>query len=167
MKKIHAIILASFFVCAFALPQYAEAKDITWTANSFVNALAEFGAQYGGGITYPSVTVQYHAVIIRTDTGAMVSDASSLPVGTPLLLKFIPHNFTDLYWFTTGYSSDSPYGEWSSSALLLPSSAWCGDTNDYAYTDSGGFGSVDLYIPFSVNPPTEHITTSGSLPHVG
>ena len=101
----------------------AEAKDVVWNdvENTTLiyfwdNAGTSNYSGWGKGLSNPNISVTYHAQIKNKDTGAIIADGASIPVGTHLTLTLLPHTSQDIYWFGTGYSTDSPYGDWIASA---------------------------------------------------
>ena len=38
---------------------------------------------------------------------------STVPAGTVVRYEFVPHEYTDIYWFGTGHNFDTPYGDTS------------------------------------------------------
>lgn len=120
----------------------------------------------------PNVTVTYGAQITKED-GEIVAEGSSLPVGTKLKLKFIPHESDDISWFGTGYSGDSPYGEWRENAQ--PPSVSCAEKDYVSYgyyrvSSKGPFGgggwnyaAYSVYVPLVIAPPEKEITNLTNL----
>ncbi len=85
----------------------------------------------------PNITITYGGDVYNRDTGAVLAPGSTVGVGTRL--EFRPKVFedTDIYWFGTGFSSDSPYGHWQSGAIFPPES-------DVTYTGPT-YASLDAY----------------------
>lgn len=155
-----------------------------WNANSSINNQAEAaviqqsnqsgGAGWEAALASPNVTILYRANVVNDATGALVTDASNIPVGTVLRLEFEPHVSTDISWFGTGYSMDSPYGEWRTGAtgpaLTLQTRGTSAqgylptcEAKDYVTTVYPLSIPLQVYVPFVVNPPTKSITTSSNL----
>jgi hypothetical protein len=118
------------------------------------------------------VQVNYHATITNLDTGKNVTANAVVPVGTHLRLSFTPHIYNDIYWFGTGASGDSPYGDWIANAGGPSLSCNAKDfvTTYYSYQDyesieynHGQPTTLDVFIPLSVNPPAESITSISGL----
>jgi len=128
-------------------PTVVEAKDVIWTSNPTVK-LDYFwnwggtaienrgGSGWAKALDNPSVSVKYKTEIRNKDTGVLITDGNSVPVGTKLILSFLPHVSEDISWFGTGYSGDSPYGEWRDGAT--PPTMGC-NTKDFVihYHDKG------------------------------
>ena len=148
----------------------------------------------------PNITITYGADVYDRDTGSVITPGSTIGVGTRL--EFRPKNFedTDIYWFGTGFSQDSPYGHWQSGSSFPPESnvPYAGpiftsyqdmiDTRlanpgDPAYEESEqerdasqcldqdfltslpsgiGSGTIEVFIPLSVSPPSVNVNHSGS-----
>lgn len=149
-----------------------------WSTNPSINlgTEAQVVQSTGGwdrGLANPNVTIRYRANVINDATGASVTDGSTLAVGTVLRLEFDQHVPSDIYWFGTGFSMDSPYGEWREGAAppaltsqnrgkgagYLPT---C-EAKDYLNTVRPLGVELDIHIPFVVSPPTRSITTSSNL----
>ncbi len=149
----------------------AEAKDVVWSGTSVVN-LDNFANRWGGSwwtpaLQNPNVSVTYHAQIKNKDTGAIIADGSSVPVGTHLTLSLLPQTSQDISWFGTGFSGDSPYGEWRDSAT--PSALSC-SSKDFVthYHDVGSILGYsysfyfDVYIPLVLAPLSSQTITNTS-----
>jgi len=59
-----------------------------------------------------NINVTYNVGVQNSDTGMPLNDNSSVACGTNVTFQFKPNNPSDVSWVGTGYSSDSPYGEW-------------------------------------------------------
>lgn len=71
-----------------------------------------------GLIDSPSYSVQYVARVYNDSAGGtLLSDGDSVPVGT--ILRFEP-DFGDVTYNGTGWSWDTPYGEWSDTPDVFP-----------------------------------------------
>ncbi|USN88601.1 MAG: hypothetical protein H6780_03890 [Candidatus Nomurabacteria bacterium] len=66
-------------------------------------------------------SVTYKAEVYDYTTGNVLADGAVVPVGTKLQIREIPKINTDISWFGTGHSSDSPYGRWVAAAGPLTS----------------------------------------------
>ena len=141
----------------------AEAKDTVWNTTPSVN-LDYFANRWGGSwwveaLQNPNISVTYHAEIKNKDTGAVVSDGASFPVGTHLTLSLLPQTSQDISWFGTGFSEDSPYGEWRSDAA--PSAVSC-TAKDFLSTVTPYGITLNIYIPLVVAPPSSQTITNTS-----
>jgi len=163
----------------FSFTQTAEAKDVQWpttiqgTLNYNWNRWGSGG--WEKGLTDPNITVTYHAEVKNADTGEVINDGSILSVGTQIILSFISHKSEDISWFGTGYSSDSPFGEWVADAAPVAES--CNEKDFvrkvFVKLNSGNFvnydtpasgrNELDIYIPLNINPPQKEITNLGGL----
>ncbi|HEY4478545.1 MAG TPA: hypothetical protein VI775_01750, partial [Candidatus Paceibacterota bacterium] len=121
-----AILLFSAFILS---PSVTEAKGASWNEEytdtlsyywDFSGYITNWGSGWANALGARNITVNYNAEIRNADTNALISDNSSIPVGTNLLLQFKPHRYTDISWFGTGYSADSPYGQWRQDAEPPP-----------------------------------------------
>lgn len=152
-----------------------------WNADQTTNLQSEASViaatQNGGGwelgLSNPNITILYRANVINNATGASLTDLSNIAVGTVLRLEFEPHLSSDISWFGTGASMDSPYGEWRANAAppALTMKNYGGgsaalpdcDPKDYVTSVAPLGIPLSIYIPFVVNPPTKSITTSSNL----
>ena len=121
------------------------------------------------------VTVNYNTKVINMDTGEMLPCAADNPVvvtkGTKLKFEFVPHEYTDISWFSAGASFDSPYGDWLANAAR-PYGSMCAAIPDKDYVDSytnqqkiPPFSSITgkIYTSFVVNPPTKEMRNLNGL----
>ncbi len=115
-------------------------------------------------INDPSISVQYGVQVVDTTTGAVIPSGATVPRGTQVRLRFMPHESRDIYWFATGSFASSPYGDWITSQKLgvgatedkVPSEigssleGLCIEKNRiYKVTDESdtNFGSLSLNAP--------------------
>ena len=116
------IAMVVFSICLLS-PYAVEAKSVQW--NSTINSTFSYFANYSDGKTgdisltdwfdalkNPNVTIKYNAEIRDFATNALIGDNTSVSVGSKISLKFYKHEYADIDWFGTGYTTDSPYGEW-------------------------------------------------------
>ncbi len=104
--------------------------------------------------------VTYRATLTNLDTGDTLTDTNSVPVGTTLTFKQTTPVDTDISWYGTGLSYDSPYGHWVNAAGPLPNAC---HTEDYLNTVAFNFYTIKVYILLNINPPTPIITTSSNV----
>jgi hypothetical protein len=178
-----AVILVS--VSGFLSPRVSEAKSVSWNkiesntlisrfrgSNRFLdNADRTNDTVDDGSISgwqnfldpNSSVTVAYSADIYNEDTGTLITDGANVPVGTRIRFQPKSYQDTDISWFGTGRSSDSPNGHWISNAAGPNASC---DGQDYLndwYVDQGTWSSTNgIYAPLSINPPSNTISTGGT-----
>jgi hypothetical protein len=154
--------------------EMAQAKSTVW--NTVVNhGLAyRYGHRHGFnewslGILNPNVSVSYSATV-KNSAGVEISESTVVPVGEILNFSASPHKRTDIAWFGTGYTVDSPYGQWISGAGFPGSTSFCSSEN---YVTTTGipiatifgltfFGRIDVYGGLTVHPPSITITHTGS-----
>lgn len=139
-----------------------EAKSVVWNTSSvpfLCYYWSQFGSGWSGGLTGTNVSVIYNAQVFNMSTGgSVVSDGMSLPVGTQLYFSNTNFVDTDISWFGTGGSNDSPYGTWLAGATA-PGNPWL------YYVGNAAFGVVlgaNIYIPLSVHPPDVYVNHAGS-----
>ncbi len=141
-----------------------EPKPLAYEWNCSDGAIGSCGGASGWelGLGNPSITVIYSADAYNVDTGASLMDGATIPLGTRI--QFVPKAFnsTDISWFGTGYSSDSPNGHWISGAAAPAFGCFSGDQSASSSVITGGITTVNTYSPLSVNPPGVNINTSGS-----
>jgi hypothetical protein len=118
-----------------------------------------------GQLINPTVSITYLSEVQLLDDNnnviRNVTNGESLPVGSRVLFKFVPHDYSHIYWFATGGVYDSPYGDWVAGAAQ-PSNI-CQPKNIYlAQSDvqSQTF-KLDLYASLSTNPPVKTLTVGG------
>ena len=141
-----------------------EGKSTIWSSGNigtplgayWSNVLA-FGPAYGPyagyaqGLKNFTVSVSHEASVYKN--GTLIDDGVSIAVGDIISFS-APLTPTDINWFGTGYSEDSPYGHWIADAAAP--STWVADLITIMN------GSFYIYVPFSVNPPTITHTHTGS-----
>jgi hypothetical protein len=162
------IAMVVFSICLLS-PYAVEAKSVQW--NSTINSTFSYFANYSDGKTgdisltdwfdalkNPNVTIKYNAEIRDFATNALIGDNTSVSVGSKISLKFYKHEYADIDWFGTGYTTDSPYGEWRVDMAPPPVSCLVKDfVNKITEWD------YDIYIPLVVAPPTKNITGLDNL----
>ena len=182
-KKLPVAQMLMLGFCLFS-PYAVEAKSIQ--VNPYTTAAAadfRYFWNFGGtssasgwavGLSKNlAITITYNVEIRNTDTQALINTGDSIPVGTKLSLKFLKHEYTDVHWVGTGYSSDSPDGEWRAGAAPSPVACLQKDfvnnvkfaiTAPAFYDPAQGgtpwFFDADVYIPLVVSPPTKTIVTN-------
>ncbi|MEK9176984.1 MAG: hypothetical protein AAB923_01690, partial [Patescibacteria group bacterium] len=121
---------------------------------------------YVRGLTDPNVTIGYDVGIHDVSTGIRIPENGNVTVGQQVKLKFGPYVPDNIYWFGTGYSMDSPYGEWRTNAeppaLGADSRVTCVQKDFVVnYFLSGYNLNFKVYIPLVVHPPAR---TIGNIP---
>ena len=183
-KALFALFLSSVLL----VPGVVEGKSVSWNyadnSGAYYYKFGWYGYQnYGipagtGSTGYvkalenPNYTVLYGANVYNQSAGGqLLSDGASIPVGTSL--RFEPKSFdtSDISWFGTGFSGDSPNGEWMNNAA--PSH----DSPDDMGGDSGSAcraqdyvgavaantgGNWNVHIPLSINPPSVSVNHAGT-----
>lgn len=113
------------------------------------------------GLADPNITIGYDISVRDAATNVPYAENDTVPVGSQIKLvfgKYVPNN---IFWFGTGFSMDSPFGEWRANATPPARSGThvtC-DAKDYVVKyNLPGYGiTLDIYIPFVVNPPARTI----------
>ena len=163
-----------FFVALFSLASLVHAESVVWNKTETIQLCGD-GFDFGcvTQLFNPAISITYHAQVKNTATGEVfscdVAHPITVPVGTPLSLQFIPHEYTDVYWFGTGGSNDSPYGEWRGDAALGPG-PYCqpkdkyADAPPYSVLISGYIKyTANAYATLVVAPPAKNITGADNL----
>jgi hypothetical protein len=124
---------------------------------------------WAAGLTDPNITVGYDFGVYDSSGVNRIPEGSTIAQGTQVMLKFSPYVSDNIFWFGTGYSMDSPYGEWRTNAEA-PSrqsgKVTCDSkdlTQQYQLSSSIGVNGFDVYIPFSVNPPSRALSNLEGL----
>lgn len=157
--------------CLAALPaERAEAAGATWTQlfpGPWVNCRPALdNCSDWWSVDDPMVQINYY-VTVSDAQGTVLPPGSSVSQGSVVNLAFSPHRSEDVYWFSTGGSFGSPYGEWRGNAAAPPSIS-CSE-KDYVWTDVHG---DRIHAPLVVHPPEKSITrldnmTCGALAATG
>lgn len=125
------------------------------------------------GLADPSVSIGYdYSIYDYKNPSTIINPGASVQSGQQVILKFSPYTSDNIFWFGTGSSMDSPYGEWRSGATAparVGSNVSCVSKDlvqQYTY-NSGGLGGTtyqfDVYIPFVVNPPDRSLSSLNGL----
>lgn len=131
----------------------------------FGGAYTGMGTGFAPGLSNWNVTIQYNAQVKKN--GVALS-GNYVAVGDNVTFEAIPFVDTDISWFGTGRSSDSPFGHWLNGATA-PSATFA--ATDYVGRDdwslnTGGDAGLsfvfDVYIPLSVHPPVVTYDHTGS-----
>jgi archaellin len=166
-NRMKVIVFALMFVSGLGLGNVkgVEAKSLVWNTGSIPN-LCSVDMMFLTTPVLNSATgnITYNAQITNVDTGAIIPDASTVPVGTKLKFASLPHLDTDISWVGTGVAYDTPYGTWRSGASRPPSAlpyylgmSW----RPFILYDL--FPPYSIFIPLSVNPPTDAMTPGSNL----
>ncbi|MDO8565577.1 MAG: hypothetical protein Q7S04_00110 [Candidatus Moranbacteria bacterium] len=157
-----------YFVFAFVLtvlltPVRSEAASATWSktmsdtylAYAWNNGGCSGTGGYTLGLANPSFGVTYNAQVLSS-SGVPIASSGTVTSGQSVILKFQPHQSSDISWFGTGYSTDTPFGEWGTSAPALT----C-DSKDQVTTWS--MYGIRAYIPLVIAPPTQTLSNLSGL----
>jgi hypothetical protein len=149
---------------ALLAPNVASAKEAQWNSVLTENIRTSFGP-FKTTLRRVNVTVTYSAEVSK-QTGEVLSGGESLPVGTALNLKFIPHTSNDIYWFGTGGVDDSPYGEWRAGAVAPAISCQEKDFTNADIHISAGVNSMRwayLFFPLVLEAPNKNLQNLQNL----
>lgn len=121
------------------------------------------------GLANPNISIGYdYSVYDYNNPSTIINPGSSVQSGQKIILKFNPYTSDNIFWFGTGSSMDSPYGEWRAGATAparVGSNVTCVSKDlvqQYTYTDTYNSTSYqfDVYVPFVVNPPDRSLDPS-------
>lgn len=180
-KRKNRILISLLFCVSLGCilsPPVAEAKSESWNTvekkyffyfyNQGINTKTSEGEYsssvetgWANALRNPNITVTYNVQVKNLDSGATLSGGESLPVGTRIKLNFVKHVYTDISWFGTGYSGDSPYGEWREEGTSPPQTDTCKNKDfvtNYKISKNGVSWSWGVYIPLVVDSPNKTIT---------
>lgn len=168
-----------FFACVVAMlvmamfPVFADAKSTSWSKDAFDRYLyfssSCMGCNeiYSEALMFQTVKIDYRVKVIRNDTGQVVPDGGSVPVGTRITLQFVPFDNRDITWFGNvwrqiGYDSDSPYGAWVSGlgSANIPGGECSGNLLGEGLRQ---LGSAKYYGDFIAKKPDRSITNLGGM----
>lgn len=120
---------------------------------------------YVSALSQPNITIGYDIGIFDAETGARIPENGTVSVGDKIELRFGKFRSQDIFWFGTGYSMDSPYGEWRADAAAparVGGKVACEDKDMLVRYHLPGYGlDFNVYIPLVVNPPSR---TFASIP---
>ena len=157
-----------FALIISVMPTLAGAESVVWSAVQ--PDLIDVGSDgENRSTTYlydSSVSITYNVGVSMIDEQGNkvrpIANGESLPENTRVLLEFMPHVYTDIYWFGTGGSYDSPYGDWTAAAGAPPGAERCSQKNLYqSKVPLSKTSGVDLFAALSVAPPVKNITMGG------
>ena len=111
-------------VALLASVQFAHAGSVVWNTSGVPTLYIPQGSVCTSLLHSTSVSVAYHADAANSETGEPVC-GKTIPKGTEVEFKFAEHTWEDVYWNTTGYNYDTPYGDWSANASPPPAANYC------------------------------------------
>lgn len=164
IRRYGFVYRATLLLC-LALSQFAYAESIVYsTLESDLIAKGASGPDRPTQFLQdPMVSVTYNIRVSEVDAAGnivrVLPSGSVVPQNTRVLYEFMPHLYSDIYWFATGNTWDSPYGDWLSGASAPPASERCAPKNMY---DEDPFGTIifKIFAALSVNPPQKSVAVS-------
>jgi hypothetical protein len=136
-----------------------HAESVLWS-RSFDSNLYSVDYLLGGDdelyFRDPAVTVHYRAHMENEDTGALIPSGATILTGSRVRFVFERHAYTDISWFATGGTFDSPYGDWSADAAAPPIACNSKDFVGKDNTDQKYQG--DIYASLVVNAPLKMLS---------
>lgn len=151
-------ILFAYSLLLCVLPLSVSALNVQWGTN--VPDLASFSQATGECV--PRIRTAYAQV--QYSAQAYDQNGASICGGTiarGTQVTFRPQSLasSDIYWFGTGFYSDSPYGDWIPNAAPPPAADLCLAKNYYSsQIDTSRGVLIDFYGTLSVNPPVRSVT---------
>ena len=128
---------------------------------------------YVAGLNDPNITIGYDIGIYDANNPTqLLAEGATVRTGDRVILKFGSYTSDNIFWFGTGYSMDSPYGEWRTGATAPPyisgNRVSCDEKDLVARYDisaGAGYGtmSFDVYVPFVVNPASRALSNLSGL----
>ncbi len=161
------------FPAFFLSYSHVEAKSVSWNTTYTTQPLYYYWdgnivcgwtstpcSGWEKGLENPNVTINYYADVYNNQTNQLITDGTTVPVGT--VLRFTPKTETgaDISWFGIGYSQDSPNGWWVNSILPYDRSINACSAANYIGRDTTS--GIDVYSPLLIKIPTKTITHSGT-----
>jgi hypothetical protein len=101
----------------------------------------------------PNISVQYQAQVTDAN-GQVIPPGGSVSCGEKITLQCLPHQDSDIYWFSSGGAYDSPYGSWNTTGSS------CTDTY-YVTKDTNS--SARIYSNLSLPYPAQNISGTTQL----
>ncbi|NTW14521.1 MAG: hypothetical protein HGA31_05855 [Candidatus Moranbacteria bacterium] len=101
-----------------------------------------------------NVSITYNARVIDAVSRRELCEGETVPVGSRVRFEAVPYKNTDISWFGTGMSYDTPFGYWKKDAD--PPNFECSTADEMTgiETQAGGLaGPTQIFIPFSVDFP--------------
>ena len=118
----------------------------------------------------PSISIGYdYSIYDAANPTQVIEPGSTVPSGKQVILKFEKYTSDNIFWFGTGSSMDSPYGEWRANAgppSRSGNNVTCVDKDlvqEYTYRGNANTYVYDVYIPFVASPPTRSLGTLTGL----
>ncbi|MEI6042661.1 MAG: hypothetical protein WCQ00_03810 [bacterium] len=162
------IVILTFFLNIIFFP--LNTVEAMTTISSDKTVTAEFyyfwnrwsSSGWSRALINPQIKVDYKIEIIDTSTGLSIKKGDNVNVGTTIKLSFLKHESTDISWTGTGYSQDSPYGDWGNSMPTYVKNPECLD-KDYVSTTLFEYVNYKAYIPLMISPPVESISNTNNM----
>lgn len=144
-------------------PMSVDAKEVQWNTID-IPVLKPVSVSRNYRMDRTNVTVTYQAEV-RRESGEVLSGGETLPVGSRINLKFVPHVPEHIYWFTMGLTFDSPYGEWRGGAA--PPAVSCSEKDFVTRLNITlpMLGHIDesYYVPLVIEPPIKSLINLQNL----
>jgi hypothetical protein len=154
--------LSVLAMLVFVLPAFVSADTyaLKWSGQQPTLHFTTAGGKFDATLTGAMVTVHYRVKLQEVNEGGAVvrelSCGDSIPEGTRVKYSFDEHKYTDISWFGSGASNDSPYGMWREYGNQPSPATRCEPDNLY----KTGAHKANLYAELTVDPPTKSLTTN-------
>ncbi|MEI6650544.1 MAG: hypothetical protein WCL23_03870 [Candidatus Moraniibacteriota bacterium] len=142
----------------------------TYTVSASIDGLSitvgvnvtESPGRWPSALKNSNVSITYNARMIDAATGREYHDGDNVFVGSKVRFEPIAFQNTDISWFGTGMSYDTPFGHWQQDASAPPVQCYPEEEMSDVERQYGLAGYTHVYIPFMVDPPSVSYTHSGS-----
>lgn len=166
-KYAHILILSVVLIPTLSIVSKAHAESVVWSG--LQPSLVAPGSSGPDRTTQflrdPMVSVTYNVLVSEVDASGnelrILPSGSTVPMGTKVKYQFIPHEYTDIYWFGTGNTWDSPYGDWISGAGAPPRDDRCAPKNHYDTFKLSG-KDFKLFAALSIDFPIKSVTVNNA-----
>lgn len=159
-KSIIILMWVAAIACTAPFAASADTYALKWSAKQPNLYFTTAGGKFDATLTGAMVTVHYRVKLQEVnENGGVVRELScgdSVPEGTRVKYSFDAHKYTDISWFGTGSSNDSPYGMWREYGSQPSPATRCEPDNLY----KTGAHKANLYAELTVEPPTKSVTTN-------
>lgn len=153
MKKLLLVTAAA--VAGTVFPAVALASSVLWSTALPSYARFPSDSRCVPVMLSPQLSVQYAGDAYTAD-GIPVC-GGSVPLGSTITVRPAALTPSDIFWFASGYYSDSPYGDPSVNAVAP--GKMCDAKNIYAANFQITAASwVDFYGTMAVNPPARAVS---------
>ncbi|MBL8158412.1 hypothetical protein JNK62_02685 [bacterium] len=159
-KGVTIYVIGMIIVLALPVIAAADTYALKWTGSQPKLDFTTAGGKFDGTLSGAMVTVHYRVKVQEVDTAGKVvrelSCGDTVPEGTRVRYSFDTHKYTDISWFGSGSSNDSPYGMWSPYGTQPSPAKRCEEDNLY----KKGAHKANLYAELTIEQPDKRVTTN-------